>query len=157
MVNEDCDSPEDSDDDTWDAILPLDQERLVDAAARSVSLTLAGRTYAVTQDFEARRRPLAGAPGTSEALVTTGAVLWDGSVVLAGVIATDPTRWNCGPGRRVLELGAGFNALSGTVAAAHVGVSPPPLTQTSTHAHVATCLLLHALGTLPAYLGAVHC
>mgnify|MGYP001983325030 CR=1 FL=1 len=80
-----------------------EDEPLVDPNADTFELDLgAGRRVVIPMDRGAQRRGVAGASGT-EAQSETGAVVWDGAVLLARANALEP------PGRKrdVLELGAG--------------------------------------------------
>ena len=80
-----------------------EDEPLVDPNADTFELDLgAGRRVVIPMDRGAQRRGVAGASGT-EAASETGAVVWDGAVLLARANALEP------PGRKrdVLELGAG--------------------------------------------------
>ena len=76
---------------------------LVDPNADTFELDLgAGRRVVIPMDRGAQRRGVAGASGT-EAASETGAVVWDGAVLLARANALDPSNRK----RDVLELGAG--------------------------------------------------
>ena len=76
---------------------------LVDPNADTFELDLgAGRKVIIPMDRSAQRRGVDGASGT-EAQSETGAVVWDGSVLLARANALDPSNRK----RDVLELGAG--------------------------------------------------
>ena len=76
---------------------------LVDPNADTFELDLgAGRKVIIPMDRSAQRRGIAGASGT-EAQSETGAVVWDGAVLLARANALDPSNRK----RTVLELGAG--------------------------------------------------
>ena len=80
-----------------------EDEPLVDPNADTFELDLgAGRRVVIPMDRGAQRRGVAGASGT-EAASETGAVVWDGAVLLARANALEP------PDRKrdVLELGAG--------------------------------------------------
>ena len=76
---------------------------LVDPNADTFELDLgAGRRVVIPMDRGAQRRGVAGASGT-EAQSETGAVVWDGAVLLAHANALEPPERK----RNVLELGAG--------------------------------------------------
>ena len=76
---------------------------LVDPKADTFELDLgAGRRVVIPMDRAAQRRGVAGASGT-EAESETGAVVWDGAVLLARANALEPPNHK----RDVLELGAG--------------------------------------------------
>ncbi len=80
-----------------------EDEPLVDPNAETFELDLgAGRRVVIPMDRGAQRRGVAGASGT-EAASETGAVVWDGSVLLARANALEPPERK----RDVLELGAG--------------------------------------------------
>ena len=80
-----------------------EDEPLVDPNADAFELDLgAGRRVVIRMDRGAQRRGVAGASGT-EAASETGAVVWDGAVLLARANALDPSNRK----RSVLELGAG--------------------------------------------------
>ena len=81
-----------------------EDEPLVDPNADTFELDLgAGRRVVIPMDRGAQRRGVAGASGT-EAASETGAVVWDGSVLLARANALEPPLRKK---RNVLELGAG--------------------------------------------------
>ena len=80
-----------------------EDEPLVDPNADTFELDLgAGRRVVIPMDRGAQRRGVAGASGT-EAQSETGAVVWDGAVLLARANALEPPERK----RDVLELGAG--------------------------------------------------
>jgi gluconokinase len=80
-----------------------EDEPLVDPNADTFELDLgAGRRVVIPMDRGAQRRGVAGASGT-EAASETGAVVWDGAVLLARANALEPPERK----RDVLELGAG--------------------------------------------------
>ena len=81
-----------------------EDEPLVDPNADTFELDLgAGRRVVIPMDRGAQRRGVAGASGT-EAASETGAVVWDGAVLLARANALEPPEHKK---RNVLELGAG--------------------------------------------------
>ena len=81
-----------------------EDEPLVDPNADTFELDLgAGRRVVIPMDRSAQRRGVAGASGT-EAQSETGAVVWDGAVLLARANALEPPEERK---RNVLELGAG--------------------------------------------------
>lgn len=124
-----ADDGEGSEDEGWGMLCSLvDESDLVPSDYRPVHLTAAlphgARSFTVQQDGAARARPVAGL-GESEAAVATGAVVWDGSVVLAAALPHLATTLNLCTGEaggfngvNVLEVGAGSSGLPGLVAAA---------------------------------------
>jgi predicted nicotinamide N-methyase len=110
----------------WEGLGVLGEERLVDQGVELFATVLAGRRFSITQDREARKRPARWATGSAatEAHALTGAVLWDGAVVVAGILEHAPAGSGLAPcQKRVVELGCGFTALPGLLAAALGAVS----------------------------------
>ena len=99
-----ADDSSDGDDATLVGLRAIgEDEPLVDPNADTFELDLgAGRRVVIPMDRGAQRRGVAGASGT-EAQSETGAVVWDGAVLLARANALEPPERK----RDVLELGAG--------------------------------------------------
>eukprot|EP00037_Helgoeca_nana_P013235 m.121741 g.121741 ORF g.121741 m.121741 type:complete len:276 (-) comp21916_c0_seq2:206-1033(-) len=117
-------NPEDDDDDEgWGMLCSLtDESELVPADFSPVVFTLqlpaAGvRQFVVKQNGTARLNPVEGL-GESETVVTTGAVVWDGSVVMAAALPGLGPEIGLQSTATVLELGAGASGLPGLTALA---------------------------------------
>ena len=101
----------------WGALTPLFEEHLTDQGCDSLELDIGGRICTVKQDRGQRSRGGAAQegdvddptarPGLTEHVSTTGAVVWDGSVVLARYLAAH----GLAEGARVVEVGAGCSGL----------------------------------------------
>lgn len=141
----------------WEGLNPLFVEKIVDPLAPTFEARLLStkdssnnyRSFTVVQDREGRRRPAFSAElispdddVTAEEFLTenesrTGAVIWDGAVVAAGILdraaashdASDTTTTTAATekergkyfnpkGKKVIELGCGCAALPGMVATA---------------------------------------
>ena len=114
------------DDGEWEGLGVLGEERLVDQGIALFVTELAGRRFAITQDRDARKQPARWATeaATTEAQSLTGAVLWDGAVVVAGILEQAPAGSGLSPrDKRVVELGCGFTALPSLFAVALGAVS----------------------------------
>ena len=120
-----ADDSSDGDDATLVGLRALgEDEPLVDPNADTFELDLgAGRKVIIPMDRGAQRRGVAGASGT-EAQSETGAVVWDGAVLLARRPARRPNEK-----RNVLELGAGCG-LTGIAWAVTLGANGCNLTLT---------------------------
>mmetsp|Transcript_41173 Transcript_41173/g.96581 ORF Transcript_41173/g.96581 Transcript_41173/m.96581 type:complete len:276 (-) Transcript_41173:99-926(-) len=92
----------------WASLAPLFEEHLVDHASDSLVLDLGGRRVSVLQDRSLLSAGDATQLGSlTESTRTTGAVAWDGGVVLARFLLSRGWAANA----RVVELGAGCGGL----------------------------------------------
>jgi len=128
----------------WDSLAPLHVERVVDHSKPTftVPFEIDSKQFVIQQDCEGRRRPAFDKDNNTEKDEDltefdskTGAVLWDGAVVVAGVLErastmakSDEFRNQLNPRNKVcVELGCGCSALPGLAATA-LGASRVVLT-----------------------------
>uniref|UniRef100_A0A7S0AY97 ACT domain-containing protein n=1 Tax=Minutocellus polymorphus TaxID=265543 RepID=A0A7S0AY97_9STRA len=132
----DCHGESDEDAETWEGLMPLHVEKIVDHSNPIFTLPfkIGSKQISIEQDIEARRRPAFDTATAGDDVEVggdltehdsrTGAVLWDGAVVAASLLercSTDSTqkfRDQLDPrGKVVAELGCGCSAVPGQVAA----------------------------------------
>ena len=136
----------DDEDEMWEGLVPLHVEKIVDPLAPTFDFQLLSkrnkqiRTFSIVQDLEGRRKPATtdtipcnderkhgtaiAEEGLTEHKSKTGAVVWDGAVVAAGMLDNAATNGATElplldpRDKTIIELGCGCAALPGMVALA---------------------------------------